>query len=170
MGAVRAAGLEVGRDIAIVGYNDVSIATDLPVPLTTIRSPMFQMGQEAARMLLERLVGRPRVHATGPLTVLSAAVPVPNVCVPAAQYQKGSADHSRHRKSWRPAEKFANHPHPAGFLTIFARRRGAASVSVTHRWGGAVPYPTDCRGLVCPFRRAPAARPSRRPSRTRVRP
>jgi len=59
MGAVRAAGLEVGRDIAIVGYNDVSIATDLPVPLTTIRSPMFQMGQEAARMLLERVAGRP---------------------------------------------------------------------------------------------------------------
>lgn len=59
MGAVRDAGLEVGKDVAIVGYNDVSIAGELPVALTTVRSPMFRMGQEAARTLLSILADEP---------------------------------------------------------------------------------------------------------------
>jgi LacI family transcriptional regulator len=56
----------VGIDVAIVGFNDITIARDLPVPLSTVRSPLAQMGSEAAQMLIARLRGEaiasPRHH------------------------------------------------------------------------------------------------------------
>lgn len=70
MGALRALGHRVGSDVAVVGYNDITIARDLPVPLTSIRSPLSQMGSQAAQMLIGRLRGAPpsapqhhRLHA-----------------------------------------------------------------------------------------------------------
>jgi len=59
MGAVRDAGLRVGDDVAIVGYNDVPLAAQLPVALTSVRSPMRRMGYEAARTLLRLIDGAP---------------------------------------------------------------------------------------------------------------
>jgi LacI family transcriptional regulator len=58
-GALRAQGLRPGTDVAVVGYNDIPVAADMPVPLTTIRSPMFTMGSQAMGLLLQRLQGRP---------------------------------------------------------------------------------------------------------------
>lgn len=55
MGALRDLGYQVGRDVAVVGFNDITIAADLPTPLTTVRSPLKQMGEEAADLLLHRL-------------------------------------------------------------------------------------------------------------------
>ena len=56
----------MGIDVAIVGFNDITIARDLPVPLSTVRSPLAQMGSEAAQMLIARLRGEaiasPRHH------------------------------------------------------------------------------------------------------------
>ncbi len=57
MGAVRASGRHVGSDVAVVGYNDIPLAAELPVPLTTVASPMFEMGRRAAELLLERISG-----------------------------------------------------------------------------------------------------------------
>lgn len=51
MGAFRAAGLVVGQDIAVVGFNDTSLAAQLPVPLTSVRSPMLEIGRTAVGML-----------------------------------------------------------------------------------------------------------------------
>ncbi len=56
-GALRAAGLLPGRDVAVVGFNDVSVAAVLPIPLTTVRSPMVQMGRRGVQLLLEVLGG-----------------------------------------------------------------------------------------------------------------
>lgn len=58
IGALRDHGLTAGADVAVVGFNDVSVAADLPVPLTTVRSPMHEMGRRAAYQLIERLAGR----------------------------------------------------------------------------------------------------------------
>lgn len=58
LGALRDAGLSPGEDIAVVGFNDVPVAADLPVPLTTVRSPMHDMGRRAMHMLNEILAGR----------------------------------------------------------------------------------------------------------------
>jgi LacI family transcriptional regulator len=59
MGAVRDAGLRVGHDVAVIGYNDVPLAAELPVPLTSVHAPMFDMGQQAAITMLRILDGRP---------------------------------------------------------------------------------------------------------------
>jgi LacI family transcriptional regulator len=55
LGALRDVGLAVGRDVALVGFNDVAVAAELPVPLTTVRSPMHEMGRRGMRLLIERL-------------------------------------------------------------------------------------------------------------------
>jgi len=57
MGAVRERGLEVGSDVSVVGFNDVSLARELPVPLTTVSSPMHEMGQRAVELLISVLGG-----------------------------------------------------------------------------------------------------------------
>ncbi|MDP9408394.1 MAG: LacI family transcriptional regulator [Actinomycetota bacterium] len=58
MGAIRDLGLAVGDDIAVVGYNDTAVARELPVPLTSVRSPHAEMGRMATHMLLERIAGK----------------------------------------------------------------------------------------------------------------
>jgi LacI family transcriptional regulator len=55
LGALRDLGHRPGTDVAVVGFNDISIAAQLPVPLTSVRSPLTEMGAEAARLLVDRL-------------------------------------------------------------------------------------------------------------------
>lgn len=45
MGAIRAVGKRLREDVAIVGYNDVDLAANLPVPLTSVRSALTDMGR-----------------------------------------------------------------------------------------------------------------------------
>lgn len=59
MGAVRASGRETGVDVAVVGYNDIPLASQLPVPLTSVGSPMFEMGGQAAELLIQSISGVP---------------------------------------------------------------------------------------------------------------
>jgi LacI family transcriptional regulator len=56
MGVLYTAGIRVPDDIAVVGYNDTPLARSVAPALTTIRSPMFEMGQQAVDMLV-RVVG-----------------------------------------------------------------------------------------------------------------
>jgi LacI family transcriptional regulator len=48
-------GLRCPQDISLVGYNDMAFVNRLAPPLTTVRVPHYQIGGEAARMLLDRL-------------------------------------------------------------------------------------------------------------------
>ncbi len=57
MGTLRDLECKIGTDVAVVGFNDISIARDLPVLLSTVRSALHQMGAEAARLLVARLRG-----------------------------------------------------------------------------------------------------------------
>jgi LacI family transcriptional regulator len=57
IGALRDHGLHVGTDIAVVGFNDTPLAAELPVPLTTVRSPMHEMGRRGVEMLWRLLLG-----------------------------------------------------------------------------------------------------------------
>lgn len=59
LGALRDHGLKPGHDIAIGGFNDIDIAEQLPVPLTTVATGTDQMGQRAVDLLLDLLAGRP---------------------------------------------------------------------------------------------------------------
>lgn len=56
-GVLRERGIRVPDDIALVGYNDTPLAAGGAVPLTTVRSPMHEMGRRAVTMLLEALGG-----------------------------------------------------------------------------------------------------------------
>lgn len=55
----RERGLEVPRDLSVVGFDDVPEATRAKPPLTTVRQSMHEMGGKAARMMLDLLAGRP---------------------------------------------------------------------------------------------------------------
>ncbi|MGI5232372.1 LacI family DNA-binding transcriptional regulator [Actinoallomurus sp. CA-142502] len=59
LGALRDQGLRPGHDVAIAGYNDTPLAAELPIPLTSVRSPMHEMGARALELLLRVLAGEP---------------------------------------------------------------------------------------------------------------
>lgn len=47
---------------AMVGYDDIDIAAELAVPLTSVRQPTHEMGFEAAELLLAQAAGGPARH------------------------------------------------------------------------------------------------------------
>jgi LacI family transcriptional regulator len=62
MGAVktiRAAGLRVPDDIALVGFDDIPLASALEPPLTTVRQPIYRLGHTAASVLIDELLRAP---------------------------------------------------------------------------------------------------------------
>ena len=62
--ALREAGLDCPRDISVVGFNDMDWVDRLSPALTTVHVPHYQLGAEAADLLLERLsdLHRPARH------------------------------------------------------------------------------------------------------------
>jgi LacI family transcriptional regulator len=65
LGAMQAAldgGLRVPGDLAIVGYDDIDLATTASVPLTTIRQPRFELGRVAATLLLDEVGNADHSH------------------------------------------------------------------------------------------------------------
>ena len=62
--AIQDAGLRIPEDIALVGYDDREFAAWVRPSLTTIRMPSYEMGQAAARLLLEQLSGEELEDAT----------------------------------------------------------------------------------------------------------
>ncbi len=44
--------LSVPEDVSVVGYDDHFLSSIISVPLTTIRQPIYEMGKEAARILI----------------------------------------------------------------------------------------------------------------------
>ncbi|MEO9167049.1 MAG: LacI family DNA-binding transcriptional regulator [Aestuariivirga sp.] len=56
--ALHERGVEIGKDIAVTSFNDISAAQFLHPPLSTIRLPAEEIGETAVDMLLERAQGR----------------------------------------------------------------------------------------------------------------
>jgi LacI family transcriptional regulator len=56
---LRAAGRAVPDDVAVIGFDDISIASHTQPALTTVRQPSREMGEAAATMLLAHLAGDP---------------------------------------------------------------------------------------------------------------
>ena len=70
IGAIRAlkdAGLRVPEDVSVVGFDDIQSAAYSTPSLTTVRQPLFEMGQRGAQILLERIANR---EATYPAQVV----------------------------------------------------------------------------------------------------
>ena len=66
--AVQAAGRRVPEDVAVIGFDDVPLASRTTPALSTVHQPCQEMGRTAARMLVRFLDGE--------------AVPEPDVVLP----------------------------------------------------------------------------------------
>src|SRR5947209_2089117 len=58
MQALEEAGVQVGRDVALVGGGNIHYADMLRVPLTTVSWSRSEMGREAARLLIQLIEGK----------------------------------------------------------------------------------------------------------------
>jgi DNA-binding LacI/PurR family transcriptional regulator len=61
IGAIRAlkdVGLRVPEDVSVVGFDDIQSAAYSTPSLTTVRQPLFEMGQRGAKILLDRIANR----------------------------------------------------------------------------------------------------------------
>ncbi|MCA9835362.1 MAG: LacI family DNA-binding transcriptional regulator [Trueperaceae bacterium] len=57
MEAIKEKGLRIPDDISVLGFDDIPMANQVFPALSTIRQPLFEMGQAAARMMLAKLRG-----------------------------------------------------------------------------------------------------------------
>jgi LacI family transcriptional regulator len=55
--ALRAMKIEMGRDVALVGFDDVDFYSLITPPITTIRQPASELGHMSTRLLLQRIKG-----------------------------------------------------------------------------------------------------------------
>jgi LacI family transcriptional regulator len=55
--ALREAGLDVPKDVAVAGFDDVDAATIVHPPLTTVVNPAYDIGVKAGELLVSRLSG-----------------------------------------------------------------------------------------------------------------
>ena len=78
--AIREAGLRVPEDVSLVGHDDILYAPYLQVPLTTVAQPTRELGETAARLLVDRLRGDdgpPRRIVLAPKLVVRASTAAP---------------------------------------------------------------------------------------------
>jgi LacI family transcriptional regulator len=73
MSVARDLGLRVPEDLSVVGYNDDQLAALLPVPLTTVRVPLADIGRVAVDMLLARIRGESVESVVLPPSLVSRA-------------------------------------------------------------------------------------------------
>jgi DNA-binding LacI/PurR family transcriptional regulator len=66
LGAIREArtrGLQVPRDLSVVGYDDSALIAFTDPPLTTVRQSVASMSEAAVRVLLDEIAGQPSPRA-----------------------------------------------------------------------------------------------------------
>ncbi|MGZ5951307.1 MAG: substrate-binding domain-containing protein, partial [Isosphaeraceae bacterium] len=66
------AGRRVPADVSVVGFDDSLVAASTTPPLTSVHQPIEEMGQEAARLLVEAVDGRSRAMRS--VTLATAVV------------------------------------------------------------------------------------------------
>jgi DNA-binding LacI/PurR family transcriptional regulator len=57
MNAIYEMGLQPGRDVAVVGFDDIPAAQYLRPPLTTLHQPIAEVGERVINMLLQIIRG-----------------------------------------------------------------------------------------------------------------
>jgi len=55
MKIIKEEGLKIPEDISIVGFDDIEASSQIDPPLTTVRQPLYKMGEEAAKLLFQLL-------------------------------------------------------------------------------------------------------------------
>ncbi|WP_067813269.1 LacI family DNA-binding transcriptional regulator [Actinomadura kijaniata] len=60
--ALTRAGVDVGRDVLLIGYDDIEFSAEAAVPLSSVRQPTYRLGRVATELLLDEC-DNPRGHA-----------------------------------------------------------------------------------------------------------
>ncbi|MBV7335119.1 substrate-binding domain-containing protein [Chloroflexi bacterium TSY] len=63
-------GLRVPDDVSLIGFDDQHSAAYMIPPLTTVRFPASELGEAAAKAILQRLAGQPHAVPTFPLELV----------------------------------------------------------------------------------------------------
>jgi LacI family transcriptional regulator len=74
MVALKHAGIRIPEDIAFAGFNNDPVSTVVEPNLTTINYPGYEMGQVAARNLINHLSGASSIHSTNTIILRSELV------------------------------------------------------------------------------------------------
>lgn len=61
--AMYSRGVRVPEDIAVIGYDDVGLPSQVGMPLTSVRQPARLLGQTGGRILLQDIAGESRIPA-----------------------------------------------------------------------------------------------------------
>lgn len=76
MAAVRKAGLEVGRDVGVAGFDNIDMANDVTPRLTTVSLPLAAMGEHALNLAISGTDGGGQmVHSVSATVVLRGSTP-----------------------------------------------------------------------------------------------
>ncbi len=67
MAAIKDAGLEIGSEVAVVGYNDTPLSSRLPIPLSSVHHPVDSIGRLAMQSLLKLMDGQEVSSVTLPV-------------------------------------------------------------------------------------------------------
>ncbi len=59
--AIREAGLEIPRDLDVVGFDEIALADLLRYPITTVVQDVVRIGEQAVKFLMDVRAGRPTV-------------------------------------------------------------------------------------------------------------
>jgi LacI family transcriptional regulator len=70
--------IEMGKDVALVGFDDVAFFTLITPPVTAVRQPAAELGNIAARLLLQRINGE--FKASSIRTVLPVSLAIRESC------------------------------------------------------------------------------------------
>ncbi len=62
--ALRARGMRVPEDVSVVGFDDIPVSSAFDPPLTTVRQPMREVGELAARLIGDRAASARKTKGT----------------------------------------------------------------------------------------------------------
>jgi DNA-binding LacI/PurR family transcriptional regulator len=80
IGAYKAAqerGLEIGKDISIIGYDNLELSKYITPTLTTVNQPSYELGLKAAGLLIDHLENKselPKVIEMEPTLIVRQSV------------------------------------------------------------------------------------------------
>ncbi len=78
MKALKGAGIRIPEDVAVVGFNNDPVSRVVEPALTTIHYPGQEMGEIAAKTLINHLTGATSIHATNTIILRSELVVRPS--------------------------------------------------------------------------------------------